>query len=280
MPSWKKVILSGSNAALNTLTVSNGITGSLSGSALSASYAPNIYNSDGVLTSTRTLDVDGNQFIIDAQTGDMNFQSNPGVSFTITGLPTGPAPRLIFQDSSSGQLYSAATSSFTASYANTAGTASYLSSFPTNPYLAATQNNTLSVASANTAYSMSFDTLDMSDQISLVSSSRLSIDTAGKYTIQFSANIQQTSATSPTEVYIWLSREGTDLTSTNRQITMDGAGSNFTVASWNWVVDAPESSYYEIRYGASNTNIEFTYQPTPSIGPEIPAALVSVFRID
>jgi hypothetical protein len=38
MPNWKKVILSGSTASLNSLTVSNGITGSLFGTA---SYASN-----------------------------------------------------------------------------------------------------------------------------------------------------------------------------------------------------------------------------------------------
>jgi hypothetical protein len=41
MPSWKKVIISGSDASLNTLSVSNGITGSLFGTAsfaLTASY--------------------------------------------------------------------------------------------------------------------------------------------------------------------------------------------------------------------------------------------------
>jgi hypothetical protein len=36
MPSWKRVIISGSDAALNSLTVTNGITGSLFGTA---SYA-------------------------------------------------------------------------------------------------------------------------------------------------------------------------------------------------------------------------------------------------
>jgi tricorn protease-like protein len=46
MPNWNKVVVSGSNASLNSLTVSNGITGSLLGTAsyatqaLSASYAP------------------------------------------------------------------------------------------------------------------------------------------------------------------------------------------------------------------------------------------------
>jgi len=46
MPSWKRIVVSGSDATLNTLTVSNGITGSLQGTAsyatqaLSASFAP------------------------------------------------------------------------------------------------------------------------------------------------------------------------------------------------------------------------------------------------
>lgn len=42
MPNWRKVITSGSDASLNTLTVVNGITGSLLGTssyALTASFA-------------------------------------------------------------------------------------------------------------------------------------------------------------------------------------------------------------------------------------------------
>lgn len=42
MPNWKKVILSGSTASLNSLTVTNGITGSLFGTAsvaVTASFA-------------------------------------------------------------------------------------------------------------------------------------------------------------------------------------------------------------------------------------------------
>ena len=39
MPSWKKIITSGADVSLNSLTVTNGITGSLLGTATSASYA-------------------------------------------------------------------------------------------------------------------------------------------------------------------------------------------------------------------------------------------------
>lgn len=45
MPSWKKVIISGSDAALNSLTVTNGITGSLFGTASFATTAATASNS-------------------------------------------------------------------------------------------------------------------------------------------------------------------------------------------------------------------------------------------
>ena len=61
MPSWKRVIVSGSNAALNSLTVSNGITGSLFGTAsfattaLSSSFATNALTASFVaISSTNT----------------------------------------------------------------------------------------------------------------------------------------------------------------------------------------------------------------------------------
>jgi len=62
MPNWKKVITSGSDATLNTLTVTNGITGSLEGTAsyaLTASYTPAISGTDNYIpkfNGTSTLE--------------------------------------------------------------------------------------------------------------------------------------------------------------------------------------------------------------------------------
>lgn len=55
MPNWKRVIVSGSDATLNTLTVSNGITGSLFGTAsntISASYAATASLANGSVNVT------------------------------------------------------------------------------------------------------------------------------------------------------------------------------------------------------------------------------------
>lgn len=61
MPSWKKVIVSGSDALLNTLTVTNGITGSLHGTAswaensITSSYSLSALSSSYAVTASYVL---------------------------------------------------------------------------------------------------------------------------------------------------------------------------------------------------------------------------------
>ena len=65
MPNWKRIVVSGSDATLNTLTVSNGITGSLFGTAsyatqaLSASFAPSTpafpFTGSAIITGSLTI---------------------------------------------------------------------------------------------------------------------------------------------------------------------------------------------------------------------------------
>ena len=58
MPNWKKVILSGSIASLDSLTVTNGITGSLFGTAsntISASYAATASLANGSVNVTQAV---------------------------------------------------------------------------------------------------------------------------------------------------------------------------------------------------------------------------------
>jgi len=69
MPSWKKVIISGSNAALNSLTVTNGITGSLFGTA---SFAT---TSSFLGSTTNAFIQNGNSFGTTALLGTNDNQS-------------------------------------------------------------------------------------------------------------------------------------------------------------------------------------------------------------
>jgi hypothetical protein len=91
MPNWKKVIVSGSNASLNSLTVSNGITGSLFGTA---SYASNSDLLDG-LNST-----------VFATTGSNRFNGNQTItgSLIVSGIITGLSLRIENNTHLDGQL--------------------------------------------------------------------------------------------------------------------------------------------------------------------------------
>jgi sugar lactone lactonase YvrE len=65
MPSWKKVIVSGSDASLNSLNVINGITGSLLGTS---SYASNADLLDGLNSTAFVLNTQTSSFVQNSQT--------------------------------------------------------------------------------------------------------------------------------------------------------------------------------------------------------------------
>ena len=69
MPNWKKVIVSGSNASLNSLIVDNGITGSLFGTAsyvlnaVSASFATSASFAQNAVSSSYPIEVSGSSLL-------------------------------------------------------------------------------------------------------------------------------------------------------------------------------------------------------------------------
>ena len=81
-------------------------------SVASASYAPNIYNSDGELTDNRVVNLGGNNltFIAD-QAESFIINSDPTSDVTITDLATGSQSQVIGYNSSTGQLTAMDTSS-------------------------------------------------------------------------------------------------------------------------------------------------------------------------
>ena len=104
MPSWKKVIVSGSDAFLNSLEVTNGITGSLHGTAswaqnaITASYVLNAVSASYAINADF---LDGKDSSVFATTGSNIFVGNQ----TVTGsLFTTGSNTLIGSTSLTGSL--------------------------------------------------------------------------------------------------------------------------------------------------------------------------------
>ena len=136
MPNWNKVVVSGSNASLNSLTVSNGITGSLLGTASTASF----------VTGSNVYGPYGSNSVISA-----SYAANGGVTQLLAG------PNVILSPTNGlGQVTVSATLSGSTIF-NTA-TGSYGSFYDTT-----TQTNPV----ADVPRSMSFNSTDITNGVSI-----------------------------------------------------------------------------------------------------------------
>ena len=55
-------------------------------------------------------------------------------------------------------------------------------------------------------------------------------------------------------VRYWLRKNGLDVAQTNTAVTMGGGSSDKAVAAWNFFISGSAGDYYELRYGADQTN--------------------------
>jgi hypothetical protein len=167
----------------------------------------------------------------------------------------------------------------TGSFVSSSTFNSYTSSIQSY-YLSAYHTASLTTVAQNTPYSMSFSSTDFSSGITIGGPIRnqIQISNTGIYDIQFSAQVDKTSGTT-VNGYIWLAKNGTNVPETNTQITLAGGQSDAQVAAWNFYVSASAGDYYELRYGADQTNFRIHYNTSPTVGPDIPSVILTVGRI-
>jgi hypothetical protein len=128
--------------------------------------------------------------------------------------------------------------------------------------------------SANTAYSMTFDTTDFSNGVSLVDGSKLTIANTGLYNIQFSAQLH-TTANQAVDFSVWFAMTGSNIANSNTDFTVEKiSGGGYGVAALNFLTEIASGSYVEIKYSkttlqgqleAKGTQATPTRPATPSI---------------
>ena len=111
-------------------------------------------------------------------------------------------------------------------------------------------------ATANTATLMTFNTTDFANGVS-ISSSEITVATAGIYNLQFSAQFQNTD-TAFQDVYIWLRQNGVDIPGStgfvsvpNRHAGTDG----HSIIGWNYFLDMAANDYVEIYWSVPNVAV-------------------------
>lgn len=122
-----------------------------------------------------------------------------------------------------------------------------------------------------------YNTFIRGNHVTVVDGSKITMDFAGVYNIQFSFQMHKTDAGTDT-AFIWLSKNGNTVANSNTGITMQGLGAKY-VAAWNFVVEAAAGDYYEIMWGSIDPKMQIFYDPTPTLGPAIPSTIVTVAQV-
>jgi hypothetical protein len=127
----------------------------------------------------------------------------------------------------------------------------------------------------NTAYGMTFDTTDLSFGVTIGSpTSRVYVDRANIYNIQFSAQFINTGG-GANRVWIWLRKNGTDITQSATVIRIQGNNTE-NVAAWNFLLQMNAGDYFELMWEVDNTNISLHADPATAVHPAVPSIILTV----
>jgi hypothetical protein len=230
-----------------------------------ASYVTGSFTGSLFGTSSWSQNASTASYVLNAVSA--SYALNGGVTQILAGANVTLSPT-----SGKGQVTISATGG-AGPFFNTA-TGSYGSFYDTT-----TQTNPI----PNTPRSMSFNTTDITNGVSISGSTSpfntyIKTENPGVYDIQFSAQLDKTDA-GKDEILIWLRKNGTDLTDTATTVTLTN-NNDKVVAAWNWFVNSAANDYYQIIWYSPDTAIRLLAEVAGGGHPGIPSVIATVNRVD
>jgi len=134
---------------------------------------------------------------------------------------------------------------------------------------------TQTAAAINTAYSMTFNTTDLSVGVTRgTPTSRIYVDRPNIYNIQFSAQLDKTSG-GVGLIWIWLSKNGVDVPNSATQIRVQGNNAE-TVAAWNFLLQMNADDYFELKWAVDDISVQIQAFAAAAPVPGIPSIILTV----
>ena len=154
---------------------------------------------------------------------------------------------------------------------------------PTGYYGAWQDNATQTAAASNTGYAMIFGTIDLENQVRVVSNgtnlTRITFDNTGIYNLQFSSQFQNIDSTEG-DVTIWLRLNGVDVPGSSGFVSIPakhGSVYGHTITSWNYLLSVVAGQYYELMWSTANhTSVSMKYYAAGSPPPSTASVILTV----
>lgn len=131
---------------------------------------------------------------------------------------------------------------------------------------------------------ITFDTTDVSDGITLVSNSRLTVPNTGKYMLQFSIQLKNTD-NAQQDATIWLRINGSDLANSATQYTVPARKSagifGYAVAALPFLLALNANDYVEIVWVPTSTTVTLEHLPASAspVYPAIPSIIAMITQV-
>jgi hypothetical protein len=143
-------------------------------------------------------------------------------------------------------------------------------------YISVYSDQTQTLASDLAETPMTFSFIDINYGFDISGSSGFVIQKAGRYNIQFSAQVYNNGSGNH-NAYIWLRKNDGNVAQTNGKVRLKGNNDAY-VAVWNYVVNAEPNDKYELYWSADDTTIELLAQPAP-VGGQIPSTIITIDQL-
>lgn len=135
--------------------------------------------------------------------------------------------------------------------------------------------NDQTAAAINTAYAITFSDTQFSLGVTRGSpTSQIYVDRPSIYNIQFSAQLDKTSA-SLGNVWIWLDHNGTTEANTATQVSLQGS-SAATVAAWNFLLEMNAGDYFRLMWATDDIDCYIKHDTAVAPVPAIPSVILTV----
>ena len=130
----------------------------------------------------------------------------------------------------------------------------------------------------NTGYPMLLGVTDLSNGVTIVSGSRITIANTGIYNIQWSGQFRNPTAAEH-DVTVWLRKNGVDVPGSAGVILVPkkhGSADGHILPSWNFLVDPIAGDYYEFVWSTDNTSVYLSFQSAGSPPPSTASVVLTV----
>ena len=131
---------------------------------------------------------------------------------------------------------------------------------------------------------MTYNVQDVTDSITLVGGSKITVPIAGVYNLQFSSQFKNID-NAQNDATIWVKVNGTTLSASGGQLTIPARKSagifGYMIATWNYYLQLNAGDYVELFWLPASTSVTMEALPavvSPAI-PSIPSVIVTIAQV-